>query len=327
MTKKVCRLRWVPGEPLGLHIYEQTTFLHLPREIRDTIYGFSLVTADVITIVSKDHERSVQGSQAQVYSCEPNTTQFKISQLAVNLLFCSRIIAAEAATILYKQNTFRFIGEDYLRGEENWQNFYLFLQGIGAQNRAHLQSLEVGVREPARVWQHGDGSRSSFDGWASRRVYFYEPNVHGKAESFTEGDVHHVDPAIRPAFRLLGKFGEQLNISLLLEPNSLPGVRMWEDEQHRERNSWTMELPQLIERCRRDFCTCHCRCRVAVVWKGTIVTEDFDSQLSLMKEVGWSVVSSNLVKREIWSGLISYTNFVVCMRGFGLGSVGGDVYV
>jgi hypothetical protein len=323
MPNRISRLRLAPGEPLGLHIYQQTTFLNLPREIRDTIYCLSLVTSDVITIVSKNHQRRVQGSEPGAYFLENeiNPTAFALSQLAISLLRCSRLVSQESACIFYRSNTFRFLPEV---GWENevWECLYAFLQGIGSQKRGLLQYLEVGVVEPEMVWQYSDGSRSTLEAWKYRETYFYDPEIHGRPnplkggqlEQFEEDKVHHVDPAIRPIFRILGSLGEQLTISLILREGYLPGVKMWRAHQHTKANTWSMELPHLIEKFRKDFCTSESgQSRVSVVWKGGYISEDIEKHREAIRKVGWNFVSSRQEHRKAWFGVTAHTDFVLCV--------------
>lgn len=108
-----------PSKPSKINMFSFLSFLDLPGEIRNLIYRYALV---------------LEG---------PITTNFRPSELALNLLRANKQIHDEARSILHSQNTFNF--------------FHLltylplsFLQRIGPENAKWIESLEINFPEMCR---------------------------------------------------------------------------------------------------------------------------------------------------------------------------------
>lgn len=96
MPKQVCRIRWRKGEPLGLVKYPTTTFLDLPREIRDQIYHNGLVSSDPLTVWSGHYHRDYRKKNGKVEMKQTTTVEPidpNLKQLTRGLLYCSHQIA------------------------------------------------------------------------------------------------------------------------------------------------------------------------------------------------------------------------------------------
>lgn len=101
----VCRLKYRKGEPLRLAIYPGPTFVSLPLEIRNKIYGLLLVASKPITVYSKPPnppaEEQLQG---------PRGRYLKVAALTFGLLRVNKMISIEAAAVFYHHNVFKFGG-------------------------------------------------------------------------------------------------------------------------------------------------------------------------------------------------------------------------
>ncbi|KAL5329457.1 hypothetical protein ACEPPN_002969 [Leptodophora sp. 'Broadleaf-Isolate-01'] len=158
MPKRVCRIRWHKGKPLGLIRYTAPTFLDLPRELRDRIYYHALVLPDPITVCSMEYDWtpiSKDGKISLVETVTLDTSNPTNMPPALGMLSCNRQLVTEAVAIFYGFNTFRFTGY------ETWQPMYEWLRMIGDKARAHLRNLTIEVQRPKGLIQDRHGSQNS----------------------------------------------------------------------------------------------------------------------------------------------------------------------
>jgi hypothetical protein len=143
----------------------RTTFLSLPRELRDQIYEDALVSSHLIFAWYGSYETEpideLQesglwdiGMSIGYFELHPSWSTESVKHLSMNLLRCgNQQVAFEAAEIFYGKNTFNFLGD------HEWHYIVSWLDQIGHRNRSHLSKIEIEVRLPQQVWQQEDGSR------------------------------------------------------------------------------------------------------------------------------------------------------------------------
>ena len=301
MPPIVCRLKYRKGKPLGLSIYPGLTLLSLPLEIRNKIYSQLLVTQERITVWSAP---SLVPSEA-LGSQNP-----KLPSLTLSLLRVNKTISLEAAAIFYYSNTFLFTGP------ETWDPLYSFLLIIGAKNRGHLKHIEAGISKPIQLKSHPDGTltiRASDTHWTCtvfpRDIYSrsYPPEV---GSVYGELEVDYVSPAIEAVFRILGPSKTTLRLDLIMEPGFLPGVQLAIDDYVPDSNRWSLEIPDHVERMRREFTAASGGDnKVEVVWKGSGSRDYFDREVGHIRKIGWEIleVEERYRQPERWGPLILFT--------------------
>lgn len=110
---------------------------------------------------------------------------------------------------------------------------------------------------------------------------------------FEEGFVDYLDPAVEACFGILGRSKSTLTLRLILEKYLLPGVELLFDEQHPKTYLFELDLPVLIETCRRDLTSnTDAAGRVDVLWQGECLKDKFDEQIELIRDQGWLVVNT-----------------------------------
>ena len=210
--------------------------------------------------------------------------------LAFDLLWTSTQISTEAASTFYRLNTFFFekFGEDTA-----WAPLYAFLTMIGVENRGHLRNITIQMHKPIKVWQHPDGTRSTMGDWRFRKVIPQSTYLPATLTHTVNGPVDHLDPGIEACFRLFGMDGSEITLVLALQQHILPGVQVMFDDQHSERYNLSLDVPIIVEKCRRDLTVKPGTTRrVRVLWKGECFKERFLDKMKLITECGWVVVDS-----------------------------------
>ncbi len=293
MPQQVCRIRWRRGSPLRLSVTLKTSYLDLPPELRDEIYIYSLISPNPITLwcgVGKDEtdHSDLSGNITRSTSKTVNSTNVStlVKHFALNLLQCNRQVAREAATIFYRRNTFRFMGQG------NWNPLYVFLGMIGEDNRGNLRSIEMHMPKPDQVWQHADGTCTSRDDWRFREVKPQSTHwllERGKSTSYVEGYVDHFDPAIEACFRVLGKIRSgRLTLTMMLDRDRIPGVELYFDEQHPDSCRFDVKFPVVMEELRQEFTTAS---QVQILWKGKTGWRDrYAERKELIRKTGWEII-------------------------------------
>jgi hypothetical protein len=196
-----------------------------------------------------------------------------VERAAPKLFLSNSVVAQEASVVFYGKNTFRFVGE------WSWDEVAIWLEGIGPRNRSYLARLEVSLRLPQHVWQLEDGARTQLDPRqdmrrdnARERTYPRNRLLRLAANPDAElaGVVENINPAVETCFRLLGEMsgGAELTVSLMLGWRYTPGVQLAVDTQHPHTNWMSMDLPNVMEKCRELHTTDGNR-KIEVLWNCT----------------------------------------------------------
>jgi len=292
MPERVCRISWRKGRPLSLSISPRQGFLDLPREVRDKVYCYSLSASEPIIVWHgrygwDDDKYDSSGSLTMRSWKTVKAKSATLDHLALSLLSCNRQVSHEAASILYRWNTFRFTGD------QNWSPLYAFLQRIGEESRDSLRSLELQMPQPQRVWQYPDGTRTSLTSWPFREVIAQSAYLQSNSPPCAEGKVDHLDPAIEACFRILGKNRSSLSLVLLLDMDLLPGLTMFHDPHSGEDWDFSLDLPVVIEKCRQELTAdSGATSKVEVLWKGECLRDRSTSQTKLIQDKGWVILDA-----------------------------------
>ena len=246
------------------------------------IYFYGLVASEPITVWSGTYRD--EDSLSETYRDEESLDHLgKVTRkswktvdtnitasddFALGLLLCSQQISRDAAATLYRQNTFRFMGDD------NWSPLYAFLVMIGPENRRNLRNLEIQMPKPKQVLQHPDGTRTSLDDWPFSEVIPFNRRLLYHSTPDEDGCVDHLDPAIEACFRILGKSRPALTLTLRLNRHLLPGLFPYKHPQ--DFNYFSMDLPVMIEKPRQELTTgSDGKSQVDVLWKGECLRDRF----------------------------------------------------
>ncbi|TKX18122.1 hypothetical protein C1H76_9595 [Elsinoe australis] len=218
----------------------------LPREVRDQIYRESLISSSHIDVsLLKCHQEYRDSLIQTTFDLDPKAPARSLEGLNFSLLKANSQIAREAAEIFYSKNKFAF------HGHKDWSVVVEWLQAIGEENRRHLTSLELDVRQLKRVWQYEDGSREGWD--EDEKVNPRHPLLN-KAEGESEwpaGEVDDIDPNMEDVFFAVAecKGGSKLTLHLRYIGGGYPGA--FEDldniNQDNEVMYFSMDLPNLVE--------------------------------------------------------------------------------
>ena len=262
------------------------------------IYFYGLVASEPITVWSGTYRD--EDSLSETYRDEESLDHLgKVTRkswktvdtnitasddFALGLLLCSQQISRDAAATLYRQNTFRFMGDD------NWSPLYAFLVMIGPENRRNLRNLEMQMPKPKQVLQHPDGTRTSLDDWPFSEVIPFNRRLLYHSTPNEDGCVDHLDPAIEACFRIFGKSRPALTLTLRLDRHLLPGL--FDYKHPRDFHYFSMDLPVMIEKLRQDLTTGPSgKSQVDVLWKGECLRGRFADQADKqIRGNGWVIV-------------------------------------
>lgn len=313
----VCRLKYRKGEPLGLTIYSGLSFVSLPLEIRNKIYGLLLVASEAITVYSSPN------SLAEEHLRRPRRRYEKVDALTFGLLWVNKTISIEAAAVFYHHNIFKFSGSQQCHLVDSWDALYSFLYTIGDRNRACLQYLEADISRPRAVTKDANGTISSLlnGSFWMRRVYARDqhariyPPVHD--QQYLGPSVDYVSPAIEAVLRILGSEGSKIRLSLIMEFGSLPEITVC--ESNGLLSGWSGEVPDYVEQTRKRFTSLSSGdgARVEVLWKGTYFKSEFLSRAEKIESSGWEVLEMQDIIRptkENGFGRIGVTTCVTLWR-------------
>lgn len=292
-AKRACRLRLRKGEPVSYYMHTFTTFLDLPRELRDQIYSKALISPSPITVCSmtvNNHEQdSLMGpdwfkdDEGRTIHEDKYIIASKAAvqeELAFGLLRASKTIASEAAIVLYSSNTFHF------GGSQVWNPCYGWLDLIGQENCSYLQRISLELVKPEYLNSNNLGIQTF-----GRRRDFRRQKVVSCSQPTAKYTLDFVDPAIEACFRILGKHGAPLQLKLLLAPPFLPGVNIWVgNPQTYEPELWpwySLDIPRNIEKYRAEFAS-----RVDVLWFGKGRKDMFFKHAEEIREKGWEVIET-----------------------------------
>jgi hypothetical protein len=254
-----------------------STFLSLPRELRDTIYGYALISCDPILVFSGPYPHL--GRPAAPKSSISNV-------LALGLVRSNRIISQESIEIFYSMNTFAFLGD------HDWDSIVSWLNSI-RQNRDHLRRLNITALQPEQCWQNANGTRARIPGM---RGELYPRNPYLSPSAQLTGPVENIKPGIETIFILLGtRRTGNLTISLLMDYDVFPGL--YRERDHAEGgDDFTMDLPNLIERFRSNH-TENGDSRVEVLWIGEAQRSHFLDNENMIQQRGWEIVTRTEAER------------------------------
>jgi hypothetical protein len=203
----VCRLKVRKGEPIGLTIYPGPTFVSLPLDIRNKIYGLLLIASQPVAVCSKP-----LGEQFG----DPRETYPKVAALTFGLLRVNKMISVEAAAVFYHRNVFKFGGSHDCHLVDGWHPLYSFLFTIGDRNRAYLQYLEAEISRPRAVTKDTDGTISSLveGSFWMRKVHARDQHTRiyppVDDQPYLGPSVDYISPAIEAVFRIMGSTGSKL---------------------------------------------------------------------------------------------------------------------
>ncbi len=275
-----------------------TTFLTLPREIRDLIYEYALVAEFEVRVWTGSWRYmppTVNGVQPADFSplyykldINHDVKAATLNSLAFNLLRCGNsTVAAEAACTFYTQNEFTFFRD------HNWGPIVQWLEGIGTRNRSLITRLAIANYRPRLVIQESDGTRPRSEGVQFKYIH---PRSHhfapaGKPCNEGEGEVDDINPSVETVFSLLGGSRDRLlSIRFYLDNNQLPGLRLSSsDEDDHDLFPFSPDLFYLIEK----FCAlylCESAEKVEVLWVAQISRSAFRAKKTAMENTGWQIV-------------------------------------
>lgn len=254
-----------------------TTIFTLSRELRDTIYGYVLVSPDPILVHSGPY----------MHLGRPAAPEIPISSvLALGLLRSNRVLGQESAETFYSKNTFAFLGY------HDWDPIISWVTSIGKM-REHLKKLDITALQPRHCWQHADGTRVRIPE-TGREVYQRHPCLSPSVK--LTGPVENIKPDIETVFQLLGDWRvRKLTISFLLDYEILPGLRR-EFDHAEGGDDFTMDLPNLIERFRSNHAGTD-DSKIEVLWIGELQRSHFFDNKSMIQDLGWEIVNTKEAER------------------------------
>ncbi|PQE30578.1 Ribosomal l32 protein [Rutstroemia sp. NJR-2017a WRK4] len=324
MEQNICKalVRYVSPDSYRPRLprnFPPLTFFSFPREIRDKIYHYALVSTSHITVwkgkLHYDYVRLYKGAQLIGWG-EPTSrliwrtvsheeTSASLSTININLLFSSKTVSQEAAMVFYNKNAFAF------EGDHNWDPIVLWLKTIGIDNRNSLAAVEVCGKRPDQVWQNRFGERLPHPGrWTMEEIYPRHPYLGAPTDGFKYGCVDNINPALEEVFVLLGQRTSEKKTTIIMRTDSrYPGggaISVEPDDPCPEYGWYSMELPNLIEKFLELHCSHSERRSVEVVWKGLtyqrVLTTEF------MENLGWNVSISPVEYEEAVREVGEYTS-------------------
>lgn len=263
------------------------TFLHLPREIRDTIYELYLVAGNIGIVVWNgkpcyhdgffckqhgDRQGWLKGVVAHFISNTDLTQSF-----AWNTFQCNKTISQEASAIFYSKNTFIFPRQN------TWDTIAYWLKMIGAANRGYLTKIRILVHPPPQIGgfeSHLRGSRSLFS------MNSYSEHTIDPTNKYA---VEVPNPAIEKLFELLGEETVAQKSKVAIEMELDPGLLPFRNGLLH--TYFSMHVPNFIEKSRARYSN-EMR-EISVLWGGIVYKQIF---LALPKsrftDLGWEVAGT-----------------------------------
>ncbi|KAL8879903.1 MAG: hypothetical protein Q9198_002577 [Flavoplaca austrocitrina] len=256
--------------------------LTIPAEIRLRIYSFSLISASPVIVWSAKCRRNHCRPRKRLQSTREKMAASR-ENLALGLLRCCTIVAAESAQIFYSRNTFRF------EGEHEYYPVITWLDKLD-RNRDYLAKLEITVRRPSIAWQLPDGSRHKISHSKTRGLASHHPYLAAPLGPYEEGEVDIVDPAIETIISLLAKHehsDRQRRMTLCLDAGyyNIPGIELFEFE---DTSLFSLDLPNLVDIWRRQYFWDPEALKI--IWKTEGELDIFNEKRHLIEGVGWNIV-------------------------------------
>ncbi|TGO27998.1 hypothetical protein BPAE_0034g00780 [Botrytis paeoniae] len=292
------------------------TFFSLPREIRDSIYHYALVSTTNIIVWKgklKYELLPIYKGTRQIWSGEPTSrliwravsheeTSTSLSTLNTKLLFCSKVVSHEAAIVFYNRNTFAF------EGDHNWDPVVHWLKTIGSNNRNSLAILEVCGKRPDQVWQNHCGER--IQKFSNEEIYLRHPYFATPIDGFKYGCVDNINPILEEVFVLLGQRVSNKKATVIMQTGRFypgGGADPVEPDELFPENGWySMELPNLIEKFLELHSTHSTKRSVEVVWNGLTYKRALETEF--MESLGWNVSTSPVENKEALAIFGKYHN-------------------
>jgi hypothetical protein len=111
---------------------------------------------------------------------------------------------------------------------------------------------------------------------------------------YGEQEVDYVSPVIEAVFRISGSSIATLQLDLVIERGFLPGVQLGIDDYVPDSNRWGLEIPDHVERMRREFTAVSGGgdSRVEGVWKGSGSKGHFDHEVGRIRKIGWDILET-----------------------------------
>lgn len=269
----------------------KSRFLSLPFDIRNEIYHLLLV-ANKLTIVYS-YPPTTGDSSGNFSHGDFAKIQTRLDCLPVAILRVNKTVRQEATPILYRSNTFSFIGtgprqlglqslrrefREYRRPEMldvPWDPFYTFLDMIGLKNRSLLRNLEVEIGKPMQITRQRDGKLQLLQDVLPYQLLPLRPVPKDRyprchpptiveTTSFPTATLDYCSPLIEECFRLLGPAGAYLKVDLIMTPGTIPGVTLYRPFHRGHRlytylvdatgwEVWSLEIQDLVELLRRKY--------------------------------------------------------------------------
>ncbi|KAH6666122.1 hypothetical protein B0J14DRAFT_678779 [Halenospora varia] len=236
----------MPGPQIG-YFPLRGNFFALPRELRDRIYEYSLITPSLIIVrpnpntALKIVERwqstchgTVPGDETYVTQSEYTANVLDTQVSVRNLFLVNKTFGTEATFVFYSKNAF-------------------LLASGWVQNRGLLTRLLFNVLPPTRAWELPDGTRERLldlhDYQRDHPEVTFPRNTHLtlRPQPVTEGVVENLNPAIETFFQLLGPGSKpMLTIKIFLSRGYVPGVWLY-PMIYQTANYFGMDTPNLME--------------------------------------------------------------------------------
>lgn len=302
------------------------TFLDLPREIRDIIYKLVLISTTPLIAWSGMPLEELSKSKEVVdfrewvfWEANPQifdiygylVNALPVERLAISMSLVSRDISREAAEIFWSNNSFRFLGDNWI-----WDTVLQWLIGIGSINRRYLSHLEFQLRRPQHVWQFLDppGARTQLlersHGYQRshamaienaremvypRNKHLILPNPGSAGGQSLEGVVENISPKLETVFKMLAQPGKwsKIRLTMLLPSHLVPGKSILREPRRRRlgpSKAWmSMDLPNVMEICREKHVTKWGR-DLEILWKCKDYGKDVQVARESLESLGWELM-------------------------------------
>ncbi|KAL8879058.1 MAG: hypothetical protein Q9198_003259 [Flavoplaca austrocitrina] len=269
-----------PNTSIKLFNLSRSKFLQLPAEIRLRIYSFSLNSPSPIIVWSAEsHHGNYKPTHKRTWHREKMASSRR--NLALGLLRCSTIVAAESAQFFYSRNTFRF------QGDHEYYPVITWLDKLN-DNREYLGSLEITVRRPSKAPKFYAPPRKAYSTYSG----FTPVSPHIVPFMLPDGDIDIIDPVIETIISRLVKPRRNQTMTLCFDAGSfyLPGVDLWMSENVVLLN---MDFPNSVEMWRTKHCLDDNQASLDVVWRVAVNKEDFHTpgcSREMIEGIGWKIL-------------------------------------
>lgn len=300
------------------------SFLDLPREIRDLVYGYRFNTSLTVVIwcaMQPGHPQRPWCARGALQKTEQGKIVVSNVRDQLRILRCNSVVAREAARIFYGKNKFSF-GRGW-----TWDIVVDWLETIGLENRGFLSRLELDMPSNSLGWQMSPDYPSAF----GRGRYYTRAAPGRKSRRLGLVPVNaSVPPVFDRLFKLLSSSdlphgSKGLSLDMLLEGGLLPECQLGRNDRHPRREHFNMDIPDSLERHRALWAD-KMGHRLEILWHG-FVREPAFSEHRLDIETKWvilSVVEENRV--QTWHPempSLSFSQFVLRRRDITDESIGG----